>query len=102
MDDVTLAAGRTKFEVVAKSLKWPEAHADAVASGGRLAVFPYGSLYDGVIAKIRNSYGDSLWLGLTDSVNAANTLLDTRRIPREVVVHQQAGELEINTFRGDL
>lgn len=65
-DDVTLAAGRTSFEPVVKSLTWPEAHADAIASGGRLAVFPTGAMYDRVIAKIRQTYSDALWLGLTD------------------------------------
>jgi 1,4-alpha-glucan branching enzyme len=64
--DVSLAAGRTKFEAVVKNLTWPEAYEDAIAAGGRLAVFGNSANYDKVIAEVRRLYGDALWLGLTD------------------------------------
>lgn len=39
-------------------------------------------------------------LGLTDPVNPAKTLLQTIRIPGEVVVDHQVGALEVDPFTG--
>ena len=63
---VTLAAGTTTFEVVEGFYTWIQAKADAVARGGRLAVFPTNNLYDRIISKVRQTYSWHLWLGLTD------------------------------------
>jgi formylglycine-generating enzyme required for sulfatase activity len=63
---VTLAAGATTLTPVQGSYTWQQARADAVARGGRLAVFPTGEAYDRVISKVRQSFSEALWMGLTD------------------------------------
>ena len=39
-------------------------------------------------------------LGLADSVNAPESLLNAVRIPGKVIVDHQMGALEVDTFRG--
>ena len=50
----------------------------------------------------RNQIPQVAHLGLPDAVDAAKTLLQTVRIPRQVVVYHQVGALKIDTFTGSI
>ena len=41
-------------------------------------------------------------LGLADAVDAAETLFDAVRVPRQIVVHHQVGALEVDAFAGSV
>jgi sulfatase modifying factor 1 len=65
---VTLAAGKTTFDIIEGSFTWDQAKADAESRGGLLAILPTAEMHDRVVARIRDSYSPEFWIGLTDEV----------------------------------
>jgi len=63
----TLAAGTTTIEIVQGTYTWNQAKVDAVSRGGRLAIFPTGTVFDRVASAIRNTFSGYFWLGGSDA-----------------------------------